>query len=150
MKNLSVLIIAISIIGIAQSCKKKAVATSECEACNTIQYAGSWEFIVNNDNSTLYSGQIYQYNDSVLNIHYQEEDLTVARDDYYKQLTVEDCESGIFRTVTIPHGNTGGWTKKEGSISGNTFSYLETSRHVHYVTGEETFSEKTITGVRIN
>lgn len=139
------------------SCKKDEITTSEGggteelteENCDISIYTGDWNFIVNEDSETQYLGVIHKYNDSILNVHYQEQDLMQASDNYFKQIQVESCVDGVFLSVTIPHGNTGGWTKKEGTITTTTFDYIETSRYVDYVTGEESFGEKTIKGTKV-
>lgn len=144
MKNifyLSTILLSFSVI---ISCHKEKVHVDNSDIK---KYTGQWNFQINGDPETQFLGQIHKFNDSTLNVHFQPE--TAGSDNYYKQLTFSSTEEGQFTKLFIPQGNTGGWTKKEGSITLCSFTYVEESRNVHYVTGEESFETKTITGTKV-
>ncbi|GEM_PF-2760103 len=143
---LSILIIIGSIL--IQSCKKE-VNMDECQVNDASRYTGDWIFVVNGDQGTSYMGQIHRYSYNTLNVHYQPENLNTSGDNYFKQLKLNNIENGVFEIIEYPLGNTGGWVRKEGEITNNTFEYREMQSEVNYVTGEETYSEKIITGTKV-
>lgn len=95
--------------------------TPEDEPCDLQEYAGDWNFVLNSDSSTLYTGVIHKFSDEIINVHYQPE----TEYNYFIQMKV-DCEEEEIVYMLLPAGNHG-TTTIEGTITETELNYLRTT-----------------------
>jgi|GEM_PF-5247063 len=100
------------------SCKNGDVP--QAEECDLQDYVGEWNFVLNEDPTTLYTGRIDKYSDSTLNLTYQPETEPV----YFVQVDI-NCAIDSIVYKQLPAGNRG-TTTIEGSITQSKIDYTRT------------------------
>jgi len=108
--------------------------------CDLHDYSGPWTFILNNDPSTEFIGQIDKFDENTINLFYQPN----TEYNYFLQVDI-DCENELIVYKSLPAGNHG-TTIIEGTMTSNHFEYTRT-KTINY-TGTEQITVTHIEGYR--